>query len=58
MTQLIIFDHSIPSIHFYNVASEININESYIHNLGFHTSNCDWMFGENVEVNVHNEVLQ
>lgn len=58
MEQLIILDYSIPSVHFYNIASEVEVDESYIHSLGFHTSNCAWMFGRNIEVNVHNEVLK
>lgn len=58
MKSLIILDYSTASAHLYDVADSVAVNEEYISNLGFHTSECEWMIGNNIEVNVHKGVLR
>ena len=57
MENLIILDYSNASVHLYNVGPEANIDEEYISSLGFHTSNCAWMFGQGIKVTRHKGTL-
>lgn len=56
--ELIILDYSTATVHIYNVDPGVNIDEEYISNLGFHTSNCSWMFGEDIEIIRHKGLLK
>lgn len=58
MKKLVILDYSNGSVHIYKVDSEANIDEEYIHDLGFHISECSWMFGENIEIFKHKGILK
>lgn len=58
MEQLVILDYSNQSVHIYNVDSEADVDESYINNIGFHTSECTWMFGENINIQFHKDILK
>lgn len=53
MRQLIILDYSTTTVHFYQVADYIAINEEYIEKLGHHASNCEWMVGNNIDTVNH-----
>ena len=56
MEKLVILDFNDASVHFYDVDSEADVDEEYISNLGFHT--CLWMFGDEMEIIHHKEVLK
>lgn len=58
MKELIVLDYSNMTVHFFNVDSSIKIDEEYVYNLGFHTSNCSWMFGEDIEIIRHKGLLK
>lgn len=58
MEKLIILDYTNATVDLYDVESDANIDESYIEELGFNTNNCSWMFGENMEITFHKEVLK
>ena len=58
MEKLIILDYTNATVDLYDVESDANIDESYIEELGFNTNNCYWMFGENMEITFHKEVLK
>lgn len=58
MEKLVILDFSNASVHFYNVDSEADIDDSYIEKLGHHCSNCQWMFGEQMEIIHHKGILK
>lgn len=52
MKKLIILDYSSGEVHIYFVNNELTIDEEYIENLGFHTDECEWMFG-NLSIEIH-----
>lgn len=58
MEKLVVIDYSDTSVHFFDIDSEANIDEEYISNLGFHTSNCSWMFAEEMYIEFHNGILK
>lgn len=58
MEKLVILDYTNATVHFYDVDSEANIDESYIDGLGFEPNNCLWMFAEQMEIIFHKEVLK
>jgi len=58
MEKLVILDYVIPSVHIYDVDPEADVDEEYIENLGFNTNSCNWMFGEEMEIIYHKEVLK
>lgn len=58
MEKLVIIDYSDLSVHFYDIDSEANIDEDYLEELGFHTSNCSWMFGEDLTITFHKKILK
>lgn len=58
MEQLAILDFNTQEIHIYFCDPEADINEEYISNLGYHTSECSWMFGENISIHHHKEILK
>ena len=58
MKKLVILDYSNDSVHFYNVASNVDIDEEYISNLGFHPSNCHWMFNKSIDIFYHKGILK
>lgn len=55
MIQLIILDYSDCSVHIYNISEDIEVSESLIQNLGFKTSECEWMFGT-LKITFNNEL--
>ena len=58
MEQLVILDYNDQSVHIYNIDSEADIDESYIRDLGFQASNCNWMFGEEISIHFHKNILK
>jgi hypothetical protein len=58
MEKLVILDYVVPSVHIYDIDSDADIDESYINNLGFSTSCCNWMFGEDIEIIHHKGILK
>ena len=58
MEKLVVLDYVVPSVHIYDVDSDAEIDESYIENLGFNTNSCHWMFGEDMDITFHKEVLK
>lgn len=56
--QLVILEYATQTVHIYNVDPGANIDEEYISNLGFHTSECEWMFGEDIEIIRHKGLLR
>lgn len=55
--KLVILDHCTNEVHIYICDPEADINEEYIENLGHHCSNCSWMFGEDISIIEHKELL-
>lgn len=58
MEKLVIIDYSDISVNIYDIDSEADIDEEYIHNLGYNPGNCSWMFGEGMEITYHKEILK
>lgn len=58
MEKLVILDYNTLSVNIYDVDSEANINEEYINNLGYHTSECSWMFAKNLNIVHHSRILK
>ena len=58
MEKLVILDYNALDIHIYDVDSEVDIDEEYISDLGFHTSECSWMFCEELNIIHHKEILK
>lgn len=56
--KLVIIEYSTQTVHVYNVDPDAIIDEEYIRNLGFHTSECSWMFGEDIEIVRHGGLLR
>lgn len=56
--KLVILDYSTSEVHVYDVDSEANIDEEYLENLGYHCSNCSWMFGQEIGIIHHKGVLK
>lgn len=58
MEKLVILDYTNATVDFYDVEPDVDIDESYIEELGFNTNNCSWMFGDNMEITFNKEVLK
>ena len=58
MEKLVILDYTNATVDFYDVEPDVDIDESYIEELGFNANNCSWMFGDNMEITFHKEVLK
>lgn len=58
MEKLVIMDYVVPAVHIYDVDADAHIDEEYIENLGFNTNCCNWMFGEEMEITYHKELLR
>ena len=58
MEKLVILEFNTLSVHVYNVDKDANIDEEYISNLGYHTSECSWMFGEEIDIVHHKGILK
>ena len=58
MEKLIILDYSDTSVHIFDIDSEAKVDESYIEDMGFHCSNCQWMFASDLSLHFHEEVLK
>ena len=58
MEKLVVMNYNTLSVHVYNVDPEADIDEEYISNLGHHTSECSWMFGENIDIVHHKGILK
>ena len=58
MEDLVILDYSTLTVHFYKVDSNADINDDYIEKLGFNTSECSWMFAEDIEVIKHKGIIK
>lgn len=55
MEKLVIIDYNDLSVHFFDVATNRDID---IEELGFKQSQCSWMFGESIDIVFHKEVLK
>ena len=55
MEKLVVIDYSDLSVHFFDVDTDRDID---ISELGFKESQCSWMFGENISINSHSEVVK
>ena len=53
MEELVILDYSTSEVHIYKINYETNVNEDYIRSLGHNPVECNWMFGENINVVKH-----
>ena len=58
MKKLIVLNYTNGKVHDYIVSSNKEIDESYVGDLGFSASNCEWMCGEDIKVIFHKEVLK
>lgn len=56
--RLVIIDFSDTSVHFFDLDPKIDVDDEFIENLGFHTSNCSWMTSESMHIEFHNGVLR
>lgn len=55
---LVIMDYSTGTVHVYPLEREEPIDDEYIDDLGFRSSDCYWMAG-NIDFEIHNkEVLK
>ena len=50
-------DYSDKSVHVWDVDPEVEINEEYVSNLGFHLSEVSWMGDDNISIHFHKRVL-
>lgn len=58
MEKIVILDYTTATVDFYDVDSDADINEEYIEKLGYNTNNCEWMFGEEMQITFHKETLR
>lgn len=58
MNDLITVYFNTPSIHFYKVDYDADIDEDYLEKLGFHANECFWLFAENIEIIKHKDILK
>ena len=58
MEDLVIFNYSTASVHFYKVDNNADLDYNYIDKLGFNPDECSWMFAENIEVIKHKGILK
>ena len=58
MKKLIILDYTAPIVHIYDVDTEVNIDDEYIEKLGINTNCACWMFGNDIEMIYHKEILK
>ena len=56
MEKLIVLDCSTAKVHVHNVERNKPIDESYVQNLGYDSSNCNWMAGD-LEFIYHKGIL-
>ncbi len=55
MKKLIVLDYCIATVDIYDINDNINVDEEFIKSLGFNTNICEWMCGDNIEINYHDE---
>lgn len=53
MKQVVIMDYSTTSVHIFNTDSDVTVDESYIDNLGFRSSDCYWMETDDLKIECH-----
>lgn len=59
MEELVILNYNTSEAHIYNVSPDVNIDEDYIKNtLGFNPDECSWMFGTNISITKHSNILK
>lgn len=58
MKKLVILDYTNATVDFYDVESDIDVDDTYIEKLGYNSNNCCWMFGDSMEITFHKEVLK
>lgn len=58
MNALIILDYSDCSVHLYAIDSKAVVDAVYIEALGYKESTCEWMYGENMNIIFHKEILK
>ena len=58
MERLVILDYIIPTVHIYDIDSDVEVDEGYINDLGFNSSCCNWIVGNKMEIIYHKEVLK
>lgn len=58
MEELIVLDYSLSEAYFYRVDPDTDIDEEYIIKLGHNPDECNWMFGENIYLVKHEELLK
>lgn len=58
MEELVILDYSTSEVHIYKLDYDTDINEDYIKKLGFNINTCFWMFGTNIKIIKHSEILK
>lgn len=53
--QLVVLDYSLQEVevHIYRIDSDIEVDESYIKNLGHDVYFCTWSFGNEVKIISH-----
>lgn len=59
MKDLIILNYSTSEVHVYKANSDVVINEAYISDkLGMNPDECSWMFGDDITIVNHKEILR
>lgn len=59
--KLVVLDCAKSIVHFFDVHPDTDIadiDKNYIRRLGFHTSECSWMVGRNVDIVKHKGMLK
>lgn len=58
MIDLVILCHSTSEVHSYKLSDDVQtIDENTINNLGFHPSECSWMFGKHIDFIKHKGII-
>ena len=57
MKKLILIDYSTNAVDIWDVTPSVRIDEEYLEDHGYHTSNCSWMLADDITFTLHKEPL-
>lgn len=53
MKKLVVLDYSSSSVHFFDIPSDIEVDDCLVETLGFSLSNCYWMLSDHINYIFH-----
>ena len=58
MEDLVILNYNTSEVHFYKIGYDTGADEDFIRTLGHNPNECSWMFGENINIVKHEQILK